>query len=65
MGLTGNFLLTPSIFWFQEQQKLRRDLIDEVKARKSLENVLKKYIKVPPSPSPQLVPPDREKDDHT
>lgn len=48
-----------------EQQKMKKDLIDEVKARKSLENMLKKYVKIIPTPSGQLVPPDKDKDDLT
>ena len=44
---------------------MKRDLIDEVKARKSLENMLKKYVKIIPTPSGQLVPPDKDKDDLT
>ena len=53
------------LFLFQEQQKLKRDLVDEVKARKSLEHLLKKHINVTPIPAPHLVPPDKELDDHT
>lgn len=30
---------------FQDQKKMRRDLEDETKARKSLENLVKKFMK--------------------
>lgn len=41
----GNKVSLLLLFFFQDQKKMKRDLEDETKARKSLENLLKKFMK--------------------